>query len=113
MITAAINKSERLAKLRQLIEKVGFSGWIVGREDMYQGEEVPASEERLSYLSGFTGSAGFAVILGKMAGLFSDGRYRLQMEAQVKEDDWQCNTIPDVTFEDWLKSAQLQWLTIG
>ena len=46
----------------------GLDGWIIGREDMYQGEEVPAGDERLAYLSGFTGSAGFAVVLGDRAG---------------------------------------------
>ena len=83
----------------------GFDGWIVGREDMYQGEEVPAGDERLAYLSGFTGSAGFAVVLSDRAGLFSDGRYSLQMPAQTNSAAWDCNTIPDVTCEDWLKTA--------
>ncbi|MDC3234421.1 M24 family metallopeptidase [Candidatus Puniceispirillum sp.] len=103
----ADNRSLRLANLRQLMTRAGFDGWIIGREDMYQGEEVPPGEERLAYLSGFTGSAGFAVVLGKKAGLFSDGRYSLQMEAQTNTDDWQCNTIPDVDFEDWLTAVQL------
>ena len=70
-------RSLRLANLRQLMAHAGFDGWIIGREDMYQGEEVPASEERLAYLSGFTGSSGFAIVLDEMAGLFSDGRYSL------------------------------------
>ncbi|MDC1382433.1 M24 family metallopeptidase [Candidatus Puniceispirillum sp.] len=108
------SQSLRLATLRQLMVKVGFDGWIVGREDMYQGEEVPAGEERLAYISGFTGSAGFAVILGKTAGLFSDGRYSLQMETQTSQSDWQCNTISDMTFENWLKAKQLaEGFTIG
>lgn len=108
------SQSWRLAALRQSMVKVGFDGWIVGREDMYQGEEVPAGEERLAYISGFTGSAGFAVILVKTAGLFSDGRYSLQMETQTSQDDWQCNTISDMTFENWLKAKQLaEGFTIG
>ena len=108
MKAATDNRSQRLAVLRKLMAKTGFDGWIVGREDMYQGEEVPAGEERLAYLSGFTGSAGFAVVLSKTAALFSDGRYSLQMLAQTEQDDWQCNTMPDVTCEDWLKAAQLR-----
>ncbi len=107
-------RSRRLANLRQLMTKAGFDGWIIGREDMYQGEEVPASEERLAYLSGFTGSAGFAVVLSEMAGLFSDGRYSLQMEAQTNKDDWECNTIPNMDCEDWLKVSKLSdGFTIG
>ncbi len=107
MSGAVDNRSQRLANLRQLMAKAGFDGWIIGRKDMYQGEEVPACEERLAYLSGFTGSAGFAIVLREIAGLFSDGRYSLQMEAQTSKSNWQCNTIPDVNFEGWLKAAQL------
>ena len=110
----ADGQSWRLVALRQSMVKAGFDGWIVGREDMYQGEEVPAGEERLAYISGFTGSAGFAVVLEKTAGLFSDGRYSLQMETQTSQDDWQCNTIPDMTCENWLKAKQLaEGFTIG
>lgn len=110
----AEDRSQRLAALRQTIEKAGFDGWIIGREDMYQGEEVPASEERLAYLTGFTGSSGFAIVLSKIAGLFSDGRYSLQMEAQTSKGDWQCCTTPEVTCEAWLKAAQLpDGFTIG
>ena len=57
-------RAKRLETLRSAMAAAGFDGWIIGREDMYQGEEVPAGDERLAYLSGFTGSAGFAVVLG-------------------------------------------------
>ena len=76
-------RAKRLETLRSAMAASGFDGWIIGREDMYQGEEVPAGDERLAYLSGFTGSAGFAVVLGDRAGLFSDGRYSLQMPTQT------------------------------
>ncbi len=101
------DRSRRLVALRKTMAKIGFDGWIIGREDMYQGEEVPAGEERLAYLSGFTGSAGFAVVLGKTAGLFSDGRYSLQMLAQARQEEWQCNTITVFACKDWLQAAQL------
>ena len=60
-------RAKRLETLRSAMAAAGFDGWIIGREDMYQGEEVPAGDERLAYLSGFTGSAGFAVVLGDRA----------------------------------------------
>ena len=100
-------RAKRLQLLREAMAAAGFDGWIIGREDMYQGEEVPSGDERLAYLSGFTGSAGFAVVLGDRAGLFSDGRYGLQMPAQTNAADWDCNISPDVTCEDWLKTAGL------
>ncbi|MGA0911557.1 MAG: aminopeptidase P family protein [Candidatus Puniceispirillaceae bacterium] len=99
--------NKRLKLLRAAIADAGLHGWIIGREDMYQGEEVPAGDERLAYLSGFTGSAGFAVVLADRAGLFSDGRYSLQMAAQTDPAIWQCCTLPDTTFEDWLKTVTL------
>ena len=100
-------RSKRLQLLREAMAAAEFDGWIIGREDMYQGEEVPSGDERLAYLSGFTGSAGFAVVLGDRAGLFSDGRYGLQMPAQTNAADWDCNISPDVTCEDWLKTVGL------
>jgi len=99
--------NRRLKLLRAAMVDAGFYGWIIGREDMYQGEEVPAGDERLAFLSGFTGSAGFAVVLADRAALFSDGRYSLQMAAQTDSAIWQCFTIPDTTFEDWLKTVTL------
>ena len=47
--------AKRLEALRSAMAAAGFDGWIIGREDMYQGEEVPTGDERLAYLSGFTG----------------------------------------------------------
>ena len=52
----------RLTALRARLAQQQLDGWFVGREDMYQGEEVQPGEERLAYLTGFTGSAGFAVV---------------------------------------------------
>ncbi|PZO86760.1 MAG: X-Pro aminopeptidase, partial [Micavibrio aeruginosavorus] len=64
----------RLDALRGELEKMGVDGFIVPRADEYQGEYVPASSDRLRFLTGFTGSAGYAVALKNFAGVFSDGR---------------------------------------
>ena len=53
------------------------------RADAHQGEYVPASEQRLAWLTGFTGSAGMAVVLDGAAALFVDGRYTLQAKNEV------------------------------
>ena len=103
----------RLADLRTTLQQRNLDGWYVGREDMFQGEEVPASEERLSFISGFTGSAGFAFILQDVAALFSDGRYTLQMEQQTDEALWQSCTVPDVAPGDWLKRQESEGARIG
>src|SRR5471030_2979270 len=62
---------------------VGAHGFIVPRQDRYQGEYVAVCDERLAWLTGFTGSAGYAVVLPKSAALFRDGRYTVQAAQQV------------------------------
>ena len=73
----------RLAALRAAMQKAGIDSVLVPRADAHRGESVPASEARLSYLTGFTGSAGLAVIGPDKAGLFVDSRYTLQAPAQT------------------------------
>lgn len=91
----------RLARLRETLTQEGLDGFIVPRADAHQGEYVAAHDERLAWLTGFTGSAGFAVILADKAGVFVDGRYREQVKAQVADCftplDW-----PELTLGDWL-----------
>ncbi|ADE40566.1 aminopeptidase P family protein [Candidatus Puniceispirillum marinum] len=105
--------SERLKALRAQMDTHNIDGWIIGREDMYQGEEVPASDERLAYISGFTGSAGTAIVFTDHAALFSDGRYSLQMEKQTDAAAWSCHTMPDIDIGSWLKTQTLTGRTIG
>jgi len=73
----------RLALLRQELTACGLDGFIVPRADEHQGEYVPARAERLAWLTGFTGSAGLAVVLARRAALFVDGRYTLQARSEV------------------------------
>ncbi|PLX36451.1 MAG: X-Pro aminopeptidase [Hyphomicrobiales bacterium] len=75
--------SERVARLRDALAARGLDGFLVPRADEHQGEYVPASAERLRYLTGFSGSAGMAVVLGDEAAVFVDGRYTLQVREQV------------------------------
>ncbi|MDA9649358.1 aminopeptidase P family protein [Alphaproteobacteria bacterium] len=63
-----------------------YDALLVPREDMFSGEEVPKSEERLKYITNFTGSAGFAIIVSNenlKSAIFSDSRYQLQLKKQV------------------------------
>lgn len=73
----------RVAALRQALAKLGLDGFIVPRADEHQGEYVPAHMARLAWLTGFTGSAGNAVILADKAALIVDGRYTLQAAEQT------------------------------
>jgi len=105
--------ADRLAGLRDILATLGLDGWYAGREDMFQGEEVPAAEERLAFLSGFTGSAGFALVLRDGAALFSDGRYTLQMANQTDNDLWQTFTLPEAGLDGFLAKRKLEGARIG
>lgn len=74
---------ERVAALRVKLTDLGIDGFLVPRADEYQGEYVPASAERLAWLTGFTGSAGVALVTQNQAMVFVDGRYVTQLAEQV------------------------------
>jgi Xaa-Pro aminopeptidase len=74
---------ERVTALRARFSDLGIDGFLVPRADEYQGEYVPASAERLSWLTGFTGSAGIALVTTREAVVFVDGRYVTQLAEQV------------------------------
>jgi Xaa-Pro aminopeptidase len=74
---------DRVNALRAAFTGLNIDGFLVPRADEFQGEYVPASAERLSWLSGFTGSAGIALITQSQAIVFVDGRYVTQLKEQV------------------------------
>ena len=75
--------ASRVAALRAELKRRGLDGFVVPRADRQQNEYLPASEERLAWLTGFTGSAGAAVVLTDKAAVFVDGRYTVQAASQV------------------------------
>ena len=79
----ASQSAARVAALRAELKTHGLDGFIVPRADRHQNEYVPPSEERLAWLTGFTGSAGLAIVLQDRAALFVDGRYTIQVREQV------------------------------
>ncbi|HEV2301266.1 MAG TPA: aminopeptidase P family protein [Stellaceae bacterium] len=80
---AALPRPERLARLRRELRQRGLDGFIVPRADEHQGEYVPPCGQRLLWLTGFSGSAGLAIVLAEHAAIFVDGRYTLQAKLQV------------------------------
>ncbi|MBT7581583.1 MAG: hypothetical protein HN572_01375, partial [Kordiimonadaceae bacterium] len=72
-VAPEISASKRLAAFRQQLKEQNLDGFIIPRADEHQGEYVPAHADRLAWLTGFTGSAGNAVILQNRAALFVDG----------------------------------------
>ncbi len=95
----------RLDRLRRALDGMGMDGFLVPRADAHQGEFVAANAERLAWLTGFTGSAGLAVVLRERAALFVDGRYTLQAAAQVDTGRWSVVPLARTSVGDWLASA--------
>ncbi len=93
----------RLAALRAALAGAGLDGFLVPRADAHQGEYVAPHDERLAWLTGFTGSAGFCIALPAIAGVFVDGRYRTQVKAQVDLVHFTPVNWPEVKPADWLK----------
>jgi Xaa-Pro aminopeptidase len=79
----AIPPADRLLALRGELKRRGVDGFLVPRSDEHQGEYVPGRAQRLAWLTGFTGSAGMAIVLLDKASVFIDGRYTLQVTQQV------------------------------
>ncbi len=77
------DSAKNLKALRAHMKKLRLDGFLVPSQDRFQSEYTPPSEKRLTWLTGFTGSAGFAVVLEKKAAFFTDGRYTLQAKQEV------------------------------
>ncbi|HTU52430.1 MAG TPA: aminopeptidase P family protein [Acetobacteraceae bacterium] len=95
-------RASRLAGLRAALAAAGVAGCIVPRADEHLGEYVPPSAERLAWLSGFTGSAGLAIVLPDRAALFTDGRYTLQAATETDPALWERHHIQEDPPEAWL-----------
>ena len=92
----------RIAALRSRLDVLGIDGLIIPRADQFQGEYVPAGAERLNWLTGFSGSAGSAIVLESTAAIFIDGRYTLQVRDQIDLDLITPLQVPEASPYDWV-----------
>jgi Xaa-Pro aminopeptidase len=92
----------RVAKLRAELARHALAGFVVSHADHHQNEYIPPSEQRLFWLTGFSGSAGVAVVLRNKAALFVDGRYTLQAKRQVNGNVFSIEHVVDHPPEDWI-----------
>lgn len=76
---------DKIKLLRDFMKKKGLSVFLIPRTDEFQGEYIAPYSERLAWLTGFNGSAGFAIITLKKTAFFTDGRYTLQAKDEVPE----------------------------
>jgi len=103
----------RLLALRRELTARGLDGFIVPRADAHQGEYVSPRDERLAWLTGFTGSAGFCIVLAQVAGVFIDGRYRVQVRGQIDLGVFTPVNWPDTSPADWLRAQAPEAAVIG
>jgi Xaa-Pro aminopeptidase len=99
--------AQRLAAIRRVMQAQQIDVWLVPRSDPYLNEYTPIGDERLWWLTGFSGSSGMAAVLQDRAALVTDGRYTLQAAAQVDANAYQLVNSGEQTVREWLKSLKL------
>jgi Xaa-Pro aminopeptidase len=100
---AGAASAPRVKALRTELARRGLTGFVVPRADRHQNEYVPAADERLAWLTGFTGSAGAAVVLMDRAALFVDGRYTLQVRQQADTSLFAIEHLVETPPPEWLE----------
>ncbi|MFN0264281.1 aminopeptidase P family protein [Tepidamorphus sp. 3E244] len=103
VVTDPANGKPRLEALRAELKRRDLDGFLIPRADVHQGEYVAARDDRLAWLTGFTGSAGFAATLGDKAAIFVDGRYTIQAREQVDVGAFDHLSYPDPGLSGWLE----------
>ncbi len=95
--------TNKLKKLRQQMDKNNLYGFIIPMSDEFQSEYVPEQSRRLEWLTGFTGSAGSAIVTQDNAAFFTDGRYTIQALEQIDNDIFEIHDIGDKKPLKWLE----------
>lgn len=104
---------DRLKALRAQLQRQALDGFVVPLTDEHLSEYVGAYAQRLSWLTGFLGSAGSAVVLPQDAAIFVDGRYTLQVRDQVDGAQWQYQNVPQTSIAAWLAQHAPNGARIG
>ncbi len=92
-----------LARLRDYLQAGGLGGLIVPRTDVWQSEVTAAHDDCLAYISGFTGSAGMALVMRDAAQIYVDGRYLVQVRQQVDQDVFEIRHLTETPLDQWLR----------
>ena len=92
-----------VAALRARLAEEGLDGYVVPRFDEHQGEYCAAHDNRLAHVTGFSGSAGVAIVMRDRAAIFVDGRYQVQVRDEVDQDLFAIEHFYDAPLKDWLR----------
>ncbi|OYY06795.1 MAG: X-Pro aminopeptidase, partial [Rhizobiales bacterium 35-68-8] len=112
-ISERSRSAARVLALRAELARRQLDGMVVPRADRQQNEYLPACEERLAWLTGFTGSAGSAIVLTDSAAIFVDGRYTVQAKDQIDSAAFAIEHLSDTSPEAWLERQAKSGSRIG
>ena len=98
-------KAKRVKKIRGWLNDNGLNALIIPHEDEYLSEYIPPENERLAWATGFTGSAGLAIITQEKAAIFVDGRYTVQVKEQVDSSLFHILHISNDSYIKWMKDT--------
>src|ERR1700722_8152304 len=113
MTSSIIDYAPRLKSLRDELAKAGLDGFFVPMADEYQSEYVPDSAQRIAFLCGFTGSAGFIIVLADKAAFFTDGRYTLQAGQQIDKNLFEIHDSAEKLPSEWLAENAKAGMKLG
>ena len=93
---------QRVTALREELQKLSLDGFLIPLANEHQGEFIEKRSQRLEWLTGFSGSAGLAVVLRDRAAIFTDGRYTLQVSKQVDSEIFKPNHVTEIPPNTWI-----------
>ncbi|OCP16208.1 aminopeptidase P family protein [Ensifer sp. LC163] len=98
-----LDASSRIEALRRKLDERGLDGYVIPRFDEHQGEYCAPHDNRLAFVTGFTGSAGVAIVMRDRAAIFVDGRYQVQVRQEIDVDSFAIEHFYDAPLKDWLR----------
>ena len=105
--------NKRLIDLQNYLKKVQLTGFIIPLSDEYQSEYVAKHSQRLAWLTGFTGSAGTALVLRNKAAIFVDGRYTIQARNEVNTNLYEIIHLSEISPSSWIKKMMKEKEVLG
>lgn len=111
--SAPAASGDRVKALLREMKRLRLKGFLVPHSDQHQNEFLPPSEERLAWLTGFTGSAGVAIVTDSGSALFVDGRYILQAPKQIDTDIFEVLQVPKAKPSAWLTETLVRGNAVG
>jgi Xaa-Pro aminopeptidase len=112
-MTHAPSLEARLEALRAAMSAAGIEAFLVPRADAHQNEYVTPADERLKFISGFSGTGGTAVITMTEAAIFTDGRYLIQAANEAPASSWTVQNVKDSKIHSWLATRIARGARVG